>query len=344
MFEQLFGAAMAPDRSEKEAKAAGLAAAKDSWARREAAAEADKVWLQDRALEGVEVPIEGAENRAVHVRNCTGPGTVVLPQQTKAVKLFVERCEAAAVVLDGQLLTGYAEVWRCKGVRVDMRAPVATVQLDLVEDVTLRYASSACVGAIVHAAWKRLRVEFADGTAPYEPADASGPADEQFITRFIDGALLTEKVVRGKDEYPSTERELAAEGRGALSAAERGEAKKAEGNTAFKEGNFSQAAVLYTEALDADPKMHLCLANRSACWMKLGHHDKALDDAEQCTRLAPDFVKGHFRMGVALHALGRYEEALPALGRAEQLDPKNAQVKDAINMAQMRLQRGGGRQ
>ena len=49
----------------------------------------------------------------------------------------------------------------------------------------------------------------------------------------------------------------------------------------------------------------------------------------------------HFRRGLALHALGRYREALPELGKARDLEPKNAQVADAIRFAEMRLNRRG---
>jgi len=53
-------------------------------------------------------------------------------------------------------------------------------------------------------------------------------------------------------------------------------------------------------------------------------------------------VKGHFRRGLALHALGRYADALPSLGRALRLeDPtkKKAiqQIKEAITFAERKL-------
>ena len=79
-------------------------------------------------------------------------------------------------------------------------------------------------------------------------------------------------------------------------------------------------------------------ANRAACFLKLGHHDKALADADACLAAAPTNVKGHFRRGLALHALGRWREALPSLGRASELDPKNKQIKEAIKFAEYRLQ------
>ena len=44
-------------------------------------------------------------------------------------------------------------------------------------------------------------------------------------------------------------------------------------------------------------------------------------------------MKGHFRKGLALHAMGAHGEAVVALTHAEKLDPKNAQVVEALRMA-----------
>ena len=44
-------------------------------------------------------------------------------------------------------------------------------------------------------------------------------------------------------------------------------------------------------------------------------------------------VKGHFRKGLSLHALGRYGEAVCSLEIAERLDPRNKQVVEALKMA-----------
>ena len=40
------------------------------------------------------------------------------------------------------------------------------------------------------------------------------------------------------------------------------------------------------------------------------------------------------RVGVALHAMGRYREACPILGKALSLQPKNQQIKDALLFAE----------
>ena len=58
------------------------------------------------------------------------------------------------------------------------------------------------------------------------------------------------------------------------------------GNEAFSEGNYSQAMIFYTKAIDAvrimpvEPKpdlLHICYSNRAACWLRLGQPEKALE-------------------------------------------------------------------
>eukprot|EP00913_Durusdinium_trenchii_P026237 g24616.t1 len=69
-------------------------------------------------------------------------------------------------------------------------------------------------------------------------------------------------------------------------------ALKEEGNRKFKEGDFSGAVEAYSQSLEHDPEQHLCYSNRSAAYLKLGMFEKALLDAESCTKMAPEFPKG----------------------------------------------------
>jgi tetratricopeptide (TPR) repeat protein len=140
------------------------------------------------------------------------------------------------------------------------------------------------------------------------------------------------------------------------------EAQKAKGNEAFTRGEYAQAVLLYTLALDRAAELpdaasastststesqdnkkplfasHIVLSNRSACFLKLGHHDKALADGTDAERLDPTYVKGIFRKGMALHAMGRYQEALTALSTALKIEPKNKQIKQALQFAEVRFQ------
>ncbi len=132
------------------------------------------------------------------------------------------------------------------------------------------------------------------------------------------------------------------------------ETQKTKGNEAFVAGEYAQAILLYTLVLDRAAELpdantdsqskqqlfprHIVLSNRSACFLKLGHHEKALADGIEAERLDPTYVKGIFRKGLALHAIARYQEALTALSAALKIEPKNKQIKQALQFAEVRFQ------
>ena len=150
---------------------------------------------------------------------------------------------------------------------------------------------------------------------------------------------LTEGDAQGLEEKLALVERRAGASAKAVTAGERAARLKARGNELFKGGEYTQAAVSYTEALMLDDRLHACLSNRAACFLQTGHYDKALRDAEACLALEPDFVKARFRQGLALAALERHGEAGAAFARALELDPKNKQIASALKMAQMKLQR-----
>lgn len=121
------------------------------------------------------------------------------------------------------------------------------------------------------------------------------------------------------------------------------EQQKKKGNEAFSLGEYAQAAVCYSLALDkattlqtsAIDFIHILYSNRAACFLKLGHHEKALDDANEALKLEPKFVKALFRKGLAYHALKQYKEALPVLAEAHKIEPKNKQIKQALQFAEV---------
>ena len=78
-----------------------------------------------------------------------------------------------------------------------------------------------------------------------------------------------------------------------------------EGNTSFESGKFAHAAQTYSAALKATPKAARetrwyaeLLSNRSAAYAKLERYDVALNDADKCAKLAPDWPK--VRLGLGL--------------------------------------------
>jgi tetratricopeptide (TPR) repeat protein len=139
------------------------------------------------------------------------------------------------------------------------------------------------------------------------------------------------------------------------------EQNKVRGNEAFGAGEYGQAILLYSLALDKSDELpdadrrvspsgseptsstrlfprDVLYSNRSACFLKLGQHDKALEDAERALRCNPRNVKAGFRKGLSLHAAGRYREALPVLSEAHKVEPKNKQILQALQFCEVRLQ------
>ena len=172
---------------------------------------------------------------------------------------------------------------------------------------------------------------------------------------------MSEMVRKHADEASAARvvAEQTAEGRHAA----RVDFKKNEGNAAFKAGEYQQAAVLYTEAIALDAKQHALHSNRAACFLKLARYEQAKDDALACVALAPEFAKGHFRLGLALQvrrdrsllmisarstsdgghfllqALERFPEACATFTKVLALDPKNKEAAAGLNMSRMQAER-----
>lgn len=135
------------------------------------------------------------------------------------------------------------------------------------------------------------------------------------------------------------------------------EKNKARGNEAFGAGEYAQAILLYSLALDKADELpdagitsatapgtqkqlfprDVTLSNRAACFLKLGEHEKAEADAQKASTINPKNVKALFRRGLALHAMKRFMEALPVLAEAHKLEPKNKQIKEALQFAEVRM-------
>lgn len=107
---------------------------------------------------------------------------------------------------------------------------------------------------------------------------------------------------------------------------------------------YTQAAVLYTEAIELDGSLHVVYANRAACFLQMREFRKALGDCKKCQGMAPDYVKAHFREGMALMELAKedgslYADAARAFSKTLDIDPKNAAAKSSLPIASAKAQR-----
>ncbi|KAG8458449.1 hypothetical protein KFE25_004327 [Diacronema lutheri] len=102
--------------------------------------------------------------------------------------------------------------------------------------------------------------------------------------------------------------------------------EKSVGNEHFKKGDYLKAAACYTKSIKADPANHVIYANRAQAFLKLNKVARALEDADKCIELAPEYVKGHVRKATALAVLGRKTEAEQAMLHACRLEPTNRDI------------------
>eukprot|EP00520_Triparma_pacifica_P012843 CAMPEP_0118634402 /NCGR_PEP_ID=MMETSP0785-20121206/1522_1 /TAXON_ID=91992 /ORGANISM="Bolidomonas pacifica, Strain CCMP 1866" /LENGTH=402 /DNA_ID=CAMNT_0006525363 /DNA_START=1081 /DNA_END=2285 /DNA_ORIENTATION=+ len=313
--------------------------------------------VDDTYLEGKKV---------ICLKGIEGPGTVTVKTMKPIIKVFVDDCTSGLkLVLDSQVLTSHVEVHKTSDFTLAISKTISTVQLDVCQGVTVEYGDDLFEGdddRVYFAGVSDLTIKYKgqaiqcdykrDGATKVNEASEE---EYQFVVWYEKGSLKKDSLMRignkfltGSTVENSALDDVAREAI-ALEKLKEAEQHKLEGNDAFKQGEYAQAVLFYTMAIDkvegssvpsaapSDPKkpslQATCLANRSACFLKLGHHEKALDDGKACAEADPKYIKGHFRRGLALHAMGRYKEALESLVKALELEPKNKQVKDAMKFA-----------
>ena len=109
---------------------------------------------------------------------------------------------------------------------------------------------------------------------------------------------------------------------------------KANGDAAFKAGNYTDAITAYSKAIAVDGTNHLLYSNRSGAWLAIGDGNSALQDAEWCIDIEPSFVKGYSRKGAALFALKQYDNASAAYRSGLDLAPADAALQNGLRDAE----------
>eukprot|EP01138_Halocafeteria_seosinensis_P005155 gb/GECG01005270.1/.p1 GENE.gb/GECG01005270.1/~~gb/GECG01005270.1/.p1 ORF type:complete len:313 (+),score=56.44 gb/GECG01005270.1/:1-939(+) len=107
-----------------------------------------------------------------------------------------------------------------------------------------------------------------------------------------------------------------------------------QGNDRFVHKDYRGAIDLYTKGIEAEEEeKHLIYSNRSASKLALKDARGALQDADDCIKLSPNYVKGHLRRGMALLELERFHEAVDALRRAKHLKPESEYIGQQLSAA-----------
>lgn len=109
--------------------------------------------------------------------------------------------------------------------------------------------------------------------------------------------------------------------------------EKTKGNEFFQKGDYPTASKHYTEAIKRNPDDAKIYSNRAACYQKLAEFKMACDDAEECIKRDPKFVKGYIRKGMALLGMKKSSEAADAFQAALEIDETNSEALDGYRKA-----------
>ena len=67
------------------------------------------------------------------------------------------------------------------------------------------------------------------------------------------------------------------------------------------------------------------------------NYEEALNDADKCIEIQPDWSKGYQRKAMALQAKGELEQAVEFYEKGVEKDPNNAQCKQFLEQAEAQL-------
>ncbi|RLN15059.1 hypothetical protein BBJ28_00022433 [Nothophytophthora sp. Chile5] len=116
--------------------------------------------------------------------------------------------------------------------------------------------------------------------------------------------------------------------------------KRSEGYRCLNDGEYHLAIDKFSDAIALDRKRAGYYGDRSLAYMEASMFKKAADDANRCMRYNPYDATGYLRHGLALKALGKYNEAIVTLRKGRQVDPKFAKIRDVLADVEA-LQKGG---
>lgn len=102
--------------------------------------------------------------------------------------------------------------------------------------------------------------------------------------------------------------------------------------------NFPEASALYGKAIEVmtteeteQPYRSILHANRSMCHLGMNKFEEAATDAAKSIELDPEYVKGHYRHGMALVKLLRWEEARDAFQKGCDMKPDDKEMRAQLD-------------
>ncbi len=94
----------------------------------------------------------------------------------------------------------------------------------------------------------------------------------------------------------------------------------------FERGDYDEAVVNYSRALELDPENEEIYYNRGMAYKKLRQYNEAIDDYSQAILLNPDYSRAYNNRGATYRKLKEFDRASNDYKKAIEKDPKNARA------------------
>ncbi|KAJ3829954.1 phosphoprotein phosphatase [Lentinula raphanica] len=109
---------------------------------------------------------------------------------------------------------------------------------------------------------------------------------------------------------------------------------KAQANQAFTSHDFTNAARLYSEAIEKNPNEPTLWCNRAYARMKLEEFGYAISDASQAIKLDPKYAKAYYRRGTCYLQTLNHQKSISDFKKVLALEPKNDIVRTQLQATQ----------
>ena len=103
----------------------------------------------------------------------------------------------------------------------------------------------------------------------------------------------------------------------------------AQGKALLQSGQWEQAILEFTKAIDLDPDYREAYSERAYAYYQKGEYDKALSDSNKIIELNPEDPFAYFNRGIAYKALGKKAEALADFEKCIELSPNSPYAQSA---------------
>mmetsp|Transcript_1901 Transcript_1901/g.5251 ORF Transcript_1901/g.5251 Transcript_1901/m.5251 type:complete len:315 (+) Transcript_1901:50-994(+) len=152
----------------------------------------------------------------IFIANCSKTEVEV---KAMCTKIMMQGCNNCKLTVAAPVLTNTVEIWQCDDTSIDIvETLVATLQVDLCKNFVAKYSRKKLFHKLIWAALDDYKIEFVDDadatfSNSYDTMAAKYPDVEmkktiaQFIDSLDEGRVRSERLLRLRNGFPTTERE-----------------------------------------------------------------------------------------------------------------------------------------